>query len=47
MCGWAQEDMFLAGQGGQESRNWFDFCFRIRGIYLSLAFGTGKFKQLD
>ena len=39
-------DMFLAGQ---ESRDYFDFIsdVGIRGIYLSLALGTAKFKQLD
>ena len=41
-----QGDMFLAGQEGRD-------CFVlisdvvIRGIYLSLALGTAKFKQLD
>ena len=46
MCGWKQGDMFLAGQ---ESRDCFDFIpdVGICGIYLSLALGTAKFKQLD
>ena len=46
MRGWKQGDMFLAGQ---DSRDCFDFItdVGIRGIYLSLAFGTAKFKQLD
>ena len=46
MRGWKQGDMFLAGQ---ESRDCFDFIsdVGIRGIYLSLALGTAKFKQLD
>ena len=46
MRGWKQGDMFLAGQ---ESRNCLDFISHagIRGIYLSLALGTSRFKQLD
>ena len=34
---------------GQESQDCFDFIsdFGICGIYLSLALGTAKFKQLD
>ena len=46
MRGWKQGDMFLAGE---ESRDCFDFIsdVRIRCIYLSLALGTAKFKQLD
>ena len=46
MCGWKQEDMILAGQ---ESQDCFDFIsdVGIRGIYLSLALGTAKFKDLD
>ena len=46
MRGWKQGDMFLARQ---ESRDCFDFIsdVGIRGIYLSLALGTAKFKQLD
>ena len=46
MRGWKQGDMYLAGQ---ESRDWFDLIsdVGIRGIYLSLALGTAKFKQLD
>ena len=46
MSGWKQGDMFLAGQ---KSRDCFDFIsdVEIRGIYLSLALGTAKFKQLD
>ena len=45
-CGWKQGDVFLAGQ---ESQDWYDFIsdVGIRGIYLSLALGTAKFKQLD
>ena len=44
MRGWKQGDGFLAVQ---ESR--FDFISDvvICGIYLSLALGTAKFKQLD
>ena len=43
MCGWKQGDMCLAGQ------ECFDFNsdVGICGIYLSLALGTAKFKQLD
>ena len=43
---WKQGDMFLAEQ---ESRECFDFIsdVRICDIYLSLALGTAKFKQLD
>ena len=43
---WKQGDEFLAGQ---ESRECFDFIFDVGicGIYLSLALGTAKFKQLD
>ena len=39
-------EMFLAGQG---SKDCFDFIsdIGIYGIYLSLALGTVKFKQLD
>ena len=46
MCGWKQGYMCLAGQ---ESRDCFDFIsdVEICGIYLSLALGTAKFKQLD
>ena len=46
MCGWKQADMFLAGQ---ESRDCLYFIsdVGIRGIYLSLALGIVKFKQLD
>ena len=46
MCGWKQGDMLLAGQ---ESRDCFDFIsdVGIHGIYLALALGTAKFKQLD
>ena len=46
MRGWKQGDGFLAGQ---ESRECFDFIsdVGICGIYLSLALGTAKFKQLD
>ena len=46
MRGWKQGDGFM---GGQESRDCFDFISDvvIRGIYLSLALGTVKFKQLD
>ena len=46
MRGWKQGDGFLAVQ---ESRDWFDFIsdVGICGIYLSLALGTAKFKQLD
>ena len=46
MCGWKQGDMCLAGK---ESRDCFDFIsdVGICGIYLSLALGTAKFKQLD
>ena len=46
MCGWKQGDMCLAEQ---ESRDRFDFIFDVGicGIYLSLALGTAKFKQLD
>jgi len=45
-CAWKQGYMFLAGQ---ESRDCFDLISQvmIRGIYLSLALGTAKFKQLD
>ena len=44
--GWKLGDMFLAGH---ESRGCFDFIsdVGIRGIYLSLALGISKFKQLD
>ena len=46
MRGWKQGDAFLAGQ---EGRGCFDFIsvVGIRGIYLSLALGTAKFRQLD
>jgi len=46
MCGWKQGDMCLAEQ---ESRDCFGFIsdVGICGIYLSLALGTAKFKQLD
>ena len=46
MGGWKQGDMFLAGQGSQDC---FDSIsdIGICGIYLSLALGTVKFKQLD
>jgi hypothetical protein len=44
MRGWKQGDGFLAGQ---ESRDCFISDFVICGIYLSLAPGTAKFKQLD
>ena len=46
MHSWKQGDMFLAEQ---ESRDCFDFIsdVGICGIYLSLALGTAKFKQLD
>jgi len=46
MRGWKQGDGFLAVQ---ESRDCFDFIsdVGINGIYLSLALGTAKFKQLD
>ena len=46
MCGWKQKDMILAGQ---ESRDCLDFIsdVGIRGIYLSLALGTAKFKKLE
>ena len=46
MRGWKQGDMF---QAGQEIRDCFDLIsdFGIRGIYLSLAVGTAKFKKLD
>ena len=46
MRGWKQGDGCLAGQ---ESRDCFDFISDvvIGGIYLSLALGTAKFKQLD
>ena len=46
MRGWKQGDVFLAGQ---ERRDCFDIIsdVGIRGIYLSLAPGTTKFKQLD
>ena len=46
MRGWKQGYVLLAGQ---ESRDCFDFIsdVGIRGIYLSLALGTAKFKQLD
>ena len=46
MCGWKQGDGFLAGQ---ESRECFDLIsyVGICGIYLSLALGTAKSKQLD
>ena len=46
MRGWKQGDMFLAWQ---ESRDCFDLIsdVGIRGIHLSLALGTAKFKQLD
>ena len=45
-CGWKQGDGLLAGQ---ESENFFDFIsdVGICGIYLSLALGPAKFKQLD
>ena len=45
MRDWKQRDMVLAGQ---ESRDCFDLIsdVGIRGIYLSLALGTAKFKQL-
>ena len=43
MRGWKQGDIFLAGQ---ESRDCIDFIsdVGIRGIYLSLALSTAKFK---
>ena len=43
---WKQGDAFSAGQ---ESRDCVDFISDvvICGIYLSLALGTAKFKQLD
>ena len=46
MRGWKQGDGILAGQ---DSRDCFDFISDvvICGIYLSLALGTAKFKQLD
>ena len=46
MRGWKQGDMFLAAQKG---RDCFDFISDVGncGIYLSLALGTAKFKQLD
>ena len=46
MRSWKQGDGFLAGQ---ESRDCFDLISDvvICGIYLSLALGTAKFKQLD
>ena len=46
MRGWKQGDGFLARQ---ESEDCFDFIsdVGILGIYLSLALGTAKFKQLD
>ena len=46
MRGWKQGDAFLAGQ---ESEYYFNFIsgVGICGIYLSLALGTAKFKQLD
>ena len=46
MRAWKQGDGFLAVQ---ESRDCFDFISDvvICGIYLSLALGTAKFKQLD
>ena len=46
MRGWKQGDMILAGQ---EIRDCFDLIsdVGIRSIYLSLALGTAKFKQLD
>ena len=46
MRGWKQGDGFLAGQ---ESRECFDFISEVGicGIYLSLALGTAKSKQLD
>ena len=46
MRGWKHGYVFLAGQ---EIRDCFDFIsdVGIRGIYLSLALGTAKFKQLD
>ena len=46
MRGQKQGEVFLVGQ---ESRDCFDFIsdVGIRGIYLSLALGTAKLKQLD
>ena len=46
MRGWKQGDGFLAGQ---ERRECFDLIsyVGICSIYLSLALGTAKFKQLD
>ena len=46
MRGWKQEEMFLVGQ---ESRDCFVFIsdVGICGIYLTLALGTAKFKQID
>ena len=46
MRGWKQGDIILAGK---ESRDGFEFIFDVGicGTYLSLAFGTAKFKQLD
>ena len=46
MRGWKRVDALLAGQ---ESEDCFEFIsdIGICGIYLSLALGTAKFKQLD
>ena len=46
MRGWKQGDGLLAGQ---ESRECFDLIsdVGICGIFLSLALGTAKSKQLD
>ena len=46
MRGWKQGDGFLAGQ---ESLECFDLIYYVGicVIYLSLALGTAKFKQLD
>ena len=46
MRGWKQEDIFLLGQGSRDGV-YFISDIGIRGIYLSLALGTAKFKQLD
>ena len=45
MRGWKQ----ICVLAGRESRDCFDFIsdLEIRGIYLSLALGTAKLKQLD
>ena len=49
MRGWKQGRYVYGNAIAQEGGDCFDFISDvvIRGIYLSLAFDTAKFKQLD